>query len=63
MSNTESPLPVFLSMKETARMLGVSRQYIHRIIKDRRGPPVYTYAKRFRFRKDELLDWINTTKR
>ena len=62
MAETESPFPIFLTTKQVAAYLVVSRQYVNKLISKRRGLKVYRIGNRLRFRKDELLDWIEAQK-
>lgn len=55
-------LPVFIGMKEAARILNVSRIWLYKMIKNGDGPPHYNYTSRRRFKKDELFDWIRQHK-
>lgn len=58
------PLPIFLSLKQAAGILGMTYNGLCIWIRDGKGPPIYNFGARFkRVRRDELLSWFETKKR
>lgn len=56
------PFPIFITTKQVADILRINKRTLHYWINDGKGPPRYQFGKFFRFRKDEVLDWINNHK-
>ena len=63
MATDQSPLPVFLTTKQVAGIIGVSTHYVQDLIKSQKGPPVYRIGPRYRFRKQEVLEWLESKRR
>lgn len=63
MAADELPLPVFVSAKQVAGIIGYSRQYFHNLVKAGKGPTPYKIGKRYRFRKQEVIEWLETKRR
>ena len=63
MTEKLSALPIFLTTKEVAGILKTSSKTIQSLIKAKQGPPVHLIGKRLRFRKDDVLHWLDNTRR
>lgn len=56
----ENPFPIFITSKEAASLINCSTKYLQNLVGDRRGPPCYKLGKRLRFKKSDLLQWMDT---
>lgn len=53
---------VLLSLREVASLLHVAPITVHRLVA-RRALPVYRFARRLLFRRDEVLAWLDRHRR
>lgn len=47
-----------LSQKDVAKVAGVCHQTMHRIIKKGEGPPYLMVGKRRRYKREDILGWM-----
>ena len=52
-------LPEFLTAKQAYGILKISKSLLAKWCALGIGPPCYKFGRRYRFRKDELISWID----
>ena len=65
-AKVDSPFPIFLTLKEAANVLKCHPRYLQTLVKKKRGPPLYALPSagkdqtrtRMRFKKSELIQWL-----
>lgn len=56
--------PIFLTVKEASHIIGCCTQTLETMVREQRGPPHYRlknktgHNRRYRFKKTELLNWL-----
>jgi excisionase family DNA binding protein len=58
-ASRRTPLPVLLTIDETAALLRTTRRAIYAMIERRQLPGVIRIRRRVLLRADDLLDWLN----
>lgn len=59
---TEPVFPIFLTCKEAAGLLKCTPSYLIYLVKKKRGPPVYKLGHRFRYKKADVLQWMDNNR-
>ncbi len=52
------PFPIFMTSKEASRILSCSSSFLHQITKAKKGPPAYKMGRRLRWKKSDLIQWL-----
>lgn len=55
----DNPFPIFLTTKEAAGLLKFSAKYFQNMVAKKEGPPCYKVGTRLRFKKSDLLLWLD----
>lgn len=59
----QDPFPIFLSAKQAASALNVTPRFVYHLLQSKKGPPVYKLGKRLRFKKHDLLQWMESNRK
>jgi predicted DNA-binding transcriptional regulator AlpA len=60
MAQDLTELSYFLTTRELCEMFKITPRWLHLRLKAKRGPPVYRFGNRYRYRKHEVLAWLDT---
>ena len=63
MANLSSPNPIFIRLKQAARLLDVNHETLRRWIADDKGPPVHKIGRNIRIRSTDFEAWLESRKR